>query len=127
MLRIPFLWTIQLAAVLVVAQSQSVVAAEKTSGKATIYSGSFNGKKTASGSTYNHHAVSVASNRLPLGSKVLVKNKKNDKAVVARVTDRMAKHSAAAVDLSKGAANKLGVKGTGQVEATVVAKDGAKK
>lgn len=97
-------------------------AANKTSGKATIYADSFNGKKTATGARYKKNEVSVASNKLPLGSKVMIKNRKNGKTVLARVNDRMGKHTAAVVDLSKGAAKKLGVKGTAQVDAKVVSK-----
>lgn len=100
----------------------NVSAANKTSGKATIYADSFNGKRTASGKTYRKNEISVASNKLPLGSKVLIKNRKTGKTVTARVNDRMGKHSAAVVDLSKGAARKLGVKGTANVDAKVVSK-----
>ncbi len=97
-------------------------AASKTQGKATIYSNSFNGKKTANGDTYRSNKISAASNKLPLGSKVLIKNKKTGKKAVVEINDRMAKNSSAAVDLSKGAANKLGVKGTAQIDAKVVGK-----
>lgn len=100
----------------------SVSAANKTAGKATVYADSLNGKKTATGATYKKNEVSVASNKLPLGSKVMIKNKKTGKSVVARVNDRMGKHSTAVVDLSKGAAKKLGVKGTANVDAKVVSK-----
>ncbi len=99
---------------------QPAQALNHTSGKATIYSDSYNGKKTATGDTFKQPSISVASNKLPLGSKVLLKNKKTGKKVVAKVDDRMSKHASATVDLSKGAAHKLGIKGTGQVDATVI-------
>ncbi|CAN5315957.1 hypothetical protein BH10CYA1_BH10CYA1_54700 [soil metagenome] len=100
----------------------AVSAANRTTGKATVYADSFNGKKTATGATYKKNGVSVASNKFPLGSKVMVKNKKTGKTILARVNDRMGKNSAAVVDLSKGAAKKLGVKGTASVDAKVVSK-----
>jgi rare lipoprotein A len=92
----------------------------KANGKATIYSDKFAGKKTATGETYKPHEMTAASNKLPLGSKVEVKNKKTGKKAVVKITDRMSKHSSAVVDLSKGAANKIGVNGTGQVQTSVV-------
>ncbi len=95
-------------------------AANKASGKATVYSDSFNGKKTATGTTYKKNQVSVASRKFPLGSKVSIKNRKTGKTIIAKVTDRTGKKSPAIVDLSKSAANKLGVKGTAAVDAKVV-------
>jgi rare lipoprotein A len=96
------------------------LAAEKSdgqgAGKATIYSDKFAGKKTATGSTYKPQQMTAASNKLPLGSKVEVKNKKTGQKAVVKITDRMSTHSSAVVDLSKGAANKIGLKGTGQVQ-----------
>jgi rare lipoprotein A len=89
-------------------------------GKATIYSNRFAGKKTASGKTYKPHEMTAASNKLPLGSTVKVKNKKTGKNTTVKITDRMSKKSSAVVDLSKGAANKIGVKGTAPVQANVV-------
>lgn len=108
---------------LIIAMSASgVLAADKTAGKATIYSDKFQGKKTATGTTYRKEEVSVASNKLPLGSKVKIRNKANGKVITAKVNDKMGKNSKAVVDLSKGAAHKLGANGTAQVEAKVVSK-----
>lgn len=99
-----------------------VFAANNASGKATIYSDKLQGKRTATGAVYRKNEISVASNKLPLGSKVKIKNKANNKTITAKVTDRMGKNSTSAVDLSKEAAKKLGAKGTAQVEAKVVSK-----
>jgi rare lipoprotein A len=93
---------------------------DQADGKATVYSDKYAGKKTATGETYKPHEMTAASNKLPLGSKVIVKNKKTGKKAVVKITDRMSKHSSAVVDLSKGAANKIGVKGTGQVQTSVI-------
>lgn len=95
-------------------------AAPGANGKATIYADSFAGKKTASGKRYRPHEMTAASNRLPLGSKVQVINRKNGKKVTVTINDRMAKNAKAVVDLSKGAASKLGVKGTAPVSAKTV-------
>jgi rare lipoprotein A len=93
---------------------------DQAAGKATIYSDKFAGKKTATGETYKPQQMTAASNKLPLGSKVIVKNKKTGKKAVVKITDRMSKHSSAVIDLSKGAANKIGVKGTGEIQASKV-------
>ncbi len=97
-----------------------VLAADKTTGKATIYSDKFDGKPTATGAQFKNQEVSAASNKLPLGSRAVVKNKKTGKSVVVKINDRMSKKSSAVVDLSKGAAKKIGVNGSGQVDAHVV-------
>jgi rare lipoprotein A len=97
-------------------------AQEQKSGKATIYSDSFQGKKTANGERYNKHAVSAASPTLPLGSKVRVTNRRTGKSVVLKINDRQPAGGKKVVDLSKAAADKLGVKGTAQVDTKVVSK-----
>ena len=97
-------------------------AADSTSGKATIYSDHFKGKKTASGQKYKPSELTAASNSLPLGSKVIIKNRKTGKKVTVKINDHMAKNAKAKVDLSKAAANKIGVKGTAPVDAKVISK-----
>ncbi len=92
------------------------------SGKATIESDKFSGKKTATGEKYNKNAMTVASPTLPLGSKVKVTNKKTGKSAIVRVNDKQPAGGGKVVDLSKAAAKQLGVKGTAPVEAQVVSK-----
>ncbi len=83
---------LSLALICIVGMSQtSVLGANKASGKATIYSKSFQGKRTTSGEKYNANQVSGASNKFPLGSKVLVKNQKTGKQLVVKINDRTAK------------------------------------
>jgi rare lipoprotein A len=99
-----------------------VFAEEGRSGKATVYSDSFQGKKTANGERYDKRAVTAASPTLPLGSKVLVKDKSNGKSIVVKVNDRQPAGGHRVLDLSKAAADKLGVKGTAPVETKVLGK-----
>jgi rare lipoprotein A len=105
-----------------VCSQTGIHAASSTSGKATVYSDHFKGKKTASGERYKPGELTAASNRLPIGSKVIIKNRKTGKKVTVRINDRMAKSAKAHIDLSKGAANKLGVKGTAPIDAKVISK-----
>jgi rare lipoprotein A len=107
--------------------TQKGLAADDVKGKATIYSDKFNGKKTSTGSKFSQAEATAASNKLPLGAKVKVKNQKTGKSATVKITDRMAKNSSATVDLSKSTANKLGVKGTAPVSVKVVSKPGDSK
>ncbi|MDR3617332.1 MAG: septal ring lytic transglycosylase RlpA family protein [Candidatus Obscuribacterales bacterium] len=102
--------------------ASEIQAADATHGKATIYSDHFKGKKTASGETYKPGELTAASNKLPIGSKVVVKNRKTGKKVTVKINDHMAKNAKAHIDLSKSAANKLGVKGTAPIDAKVISK-----
>ncbi len=95
------------------------VAKEATNGQATVYSDKLQGKKTASGQCYNKSSKTAASSTLPLGSKVLVKNKRNNRSAVVVINDRKAP-GGAKLDLSRSAANKLGVKGTAPVSSRVI-------
>jgi rare lipoprotein A len=112
-----------LAMALACSQTMGVAANTNTSGKATVESKRLAGGKTASGQRYNPDEMVAASSTLPIGSKVKVQNKKTGKSAIVRINDRTAKKSHSVVDLSNAAANKLGVKGTAQVNANVVGKD----
>ena len=72
------------------------------------YGGSFHGKKTANGETYNMHAMTAASNSHKMGTKLLVTNPKNNKSVIVKVNDTggFAKYGRT-LDLSKGAFAKI--------------------
>lgn len=64
--------------------------------------------KTASGERMNPAGMTAAHRTLPLGSKVKVTNKKNGKSLVVRINDRGPFTKGRVLDLSKGAANRLG-------------------
>ena len=96
------------------------VAANHADGKATVESDRFIGRKTANGQKYNPNALMGASRSLPMGSKVQVTNKQTGKKVTVMINDKTAKGAGNVVDLSKSAANKIGVKGTAPVDAKVV-------
>lgn len=72
------------------------------------YGGSFHGKKTANGETYNMNAMTTASNSHKMGAKLLVTNPKNNKSVIVKVNDTggFAKYGRT-LDLSKGAFAKI--------------------
>lgn len=72
--------------------------------------------KTASGERMNPSAMTAAHRSLPFGAKIKVTNKKNGKAVVVRVNDRGPFIKGRVIDLSKGAAAKLGFVGAGHTQ-----------
>jgi rare lipoprotein A len=93
---------------------------EKTTkkGVASYYSNSFQGKKTASGEIFNQKNYTCASNIFPLGTWLRITNVKNGKTVIVKVNDRMHPKMKRVVDLSKVAAEDLGMvkSGIAQVE-----------
>jgi rare lipoprotein A len=84
-------------------------------GKASWYGGSFNGRKTASGETYDMYGLTCAHRTLPLGSWIRVTNLLNKKWAFVRVNDRGPMVTSHIVDLSYGAAQRLGVDGLAKV------------
>ena len=76
-------------------------------GIATWYGTVFNGRKTASGETFDMYAMTVCHPILPFGSLVKVVNLKNKRSVVVRITDRGDLAEGRIIDLSFGAAQKL--------------------
>jgi len=76
-------------------------------GIATWYGTVFNGRKTASGETFDMYAMTACHPTLPFGSLVKVVNLKNKRSVVVRITDRGDMAEGRIIDLSYGAADKL--------------------
>ena len=90
-------------------------AIRKFSTKASWYGPKFNGKKTASGQIYNQNKLTAASKTLPFGTKVLVKNPHNGKTCVVTINDRGPYVNGRGIDLSKAAAQELGITGVSPV------------
>ncbi len=78
-------------------------------GIASWYGSVFNGRKTASGETYDMYAMTACHPTLPFGSMVRVVNLRNRKSVVVRITDRgdLGSNNGRIIDLSYAAAEKL--------------------
>lgn len=84
-------------------------------GKASWYGPGFNGKKTASGERFDMHAYTAAHKTLPIPSYAKVTNLSNGKSVIVRINDRGPFHGNRVIDLSKGAASKIGFSGVANV------------
>ena len=69
--------------------------------------------RTASGEMMNPAAMTAAHKSLPFGTKVRVVNKANGKAVTVRINDRGPFIKGRVIDLSKEAARKIGMIGSG--------------
>ena len=107
------------AAVLGCALGVTSVAAEDAKppqkGVASWYGPGFHGKKTANGERFNTHDLTAAHKTLPFGTKVRVTNESTGKSVVVRINDRGPYAHGRVIDLSKAAAETVGISGVGKV------------
>ncbi len=90
-------------------------ATELQSGAASWYGLGFHGKRTASGETFNTNALTAAHKSLPFGTEVRVTNERTGRSVVVRINDRGPYAHGRVIDLSKGAAEAVGLSGVGQL------------
>lgn len=89
--------------------AKSVAPKHEQVGEASWYGPGFEGKQTASGDTFKKDEMTAASPHLPLGSKAEVTNLESGKKVQVEITDRGPYAKGRAIDLSEGAAKKLGI------------------
>ncbi len=90
-------------------------------GMASWYGSDFHGKKTATGEIYNMYGLSAAHKTLPLGTKVRVTNLSNGRSVYLTVNDRGPFVRGRLLDLSYGAAKKLGSVKQGVIRVRITA------
>lgn len=77
-------------------------------GMASWYGKGFHGRKTANGERFDMRGMTAAHPTLPLDSWVLVRNLRNNKVAVLRINDRGPYHGNRVLDVSYGAARRLG-------------------
>lgn len=96
-------------------------------GTASWYGPGFHGKRTSSGEKFDMNALTAAHPSLPIPSYARVTNLHNGKSIVVRINDRGPFHSRRVMDMSKGAAMKLGfvARGSANVLIEAVGADGA--
>ncbi|QDK31962.1 septal ring lytic transglycosylase RlpA family lipoprotein [Sphingomonas sp. IC081] len=92
---------------------------------ASFYGRELAGNRTASGERFDPARLTAAHRTLPLGSQVRVTNPANGQSVIVTVNDRGPFHSNRLIDLSKAAADKIGISraGSGKVELAVLEDD----
>lgn len=114
--------------------SNRPIAARYTSAKksmvgvASYYADKFEGRKTASGERYHKQALTAAHPELPFGTLVKVTCLTTRKSVVVRINDRGPFVKGRTLDLSRSAAEKIGLirKGKAKVKIEVLGKKSAK-
>ncbi|WP_379550925.1 septal ring lytic transglycosylase RlpA family protein [Qipengyuania sp. DGS5-3] len=82
-------------------------------GVASYYGRRFHGRLTANGERFNMNAMTAAHKTLPFGTKVRVTNPRNGKSVTVRINDRGPFIKGRTIDLSRGAAQRIGMIASG--------------
>lgn len=96
-------------------------------GIASWYGSKFHGRNTANGDVFDAYAASAAHRSLPLPSYARVTNLSNHRSIIVKVNDRGPFHADRVIDLSYGAAVRLGFaeQGTASVEVVALSVEGA--
>ncbi|MFP4374346.1 MAG: septal ring lytic transglycosylase RlpA family protein [Spirochaetaceae bacterium] len=82
-------------------------------GLASWYGGKFHGRLTANGERFDANKLTAAHRTLPFGTVVKVTNTQNGRTVTVRINDRGPFVDNRIIDLSRGAAERLEMTGTG--------------
>ena len=95
-------------------------------GVASWYGRKFHGRKTANGEIFDAYSATAAHRSLPIPAYVRVTNLDNNRSMIVRVNDRGPFHPERIIDLSYGAAVKLGFadQGTTRVEVEAISVEG---
>ena len=95
-------------------------------GRASFYSSRFHGRKTTSGELHQSSELSAAHRTYPFNTMLEITNLDNNEKVIVRVNDRGPFVKNRLVDVSKGAANILGIgaKGIANVSIRVIGMEG---
>lgn len=78
-------------------------------GMASYYSDKLHGRKTASGERYNKKALTAAHRRLPFNTIVKITNTRTRQSVVVRINDRGPFTKGRVIDVSRAAAEQIGM------------------
>ncbi len=88
-------------------------------GVASWYGPGFHGRPTASGEVFDQHELTAAHPSLPLGTRAMVTNLENGRAVEVRINDRGPFVDGRILDLSHAAAERLGALAAGVINVTI--------
>jgi len=97
------------------------------SGIASWYGAPYHNRRGSNGEIYDMHAMTAAHRTLPLGTIVRVTNPENGKSALVRITDRGPFIEGRILDLSRAAADQIGIvqKGTAPVRIEVLKTPGS--
>lgn len=96
---------------------------EEPTGRASYYADKFHGRNTASGIRYHRDSLTCAHLTYPFGTLLRVKNLKNGRDVVVKVTDRGPYSKRFTIDLSKAAAKEIDMIHSGHVPVVITPVD----
>jgi rare lipoprotein A len=88
-------------------------------GAASWYGPGFHGRQTANGEIYDMNSLTAAHPSLPFGTRVRVTNEATNESAVVRINDRGPYAKGRIIDLSKGAAEDIGLLSSGVARVTV--------
>ncbi len=108
-----------LAAAQAPAQRADAALPPAESGIASVYADDLEGKVTASGRRYDAHRLTAAHRTLPFGTRIRITDPASGKAVKVMVTDRWGGGPGRVVNLSRRAAEELGIGPLGQLTVQV--------
>src|SRR5712691_1897404 len=91
-------------------------------GTASWYGPGFHGHGTASGETFNQHALTAAHRTLPLGTEATVTNLATGQSVMVKINDRGPYVKGRHLDLSRAAAKQIGLTKQGVAKVKIEAK-----
>lgn len=92
-------------------------------GTASYYGLRHQGKRTASGERLDQNSLTAAHRQLPFGTRVQVTNLDNDRKVIVRINDRGPHIRGRLIDVSRAAAEQLGMLRSGTAQVRVQALD----
>jgi rare lipoprotein A len=98
-------------------------------GMASHYGKGFHGRKAANGDRFSQNEMTAAHRKLPLGTKVMVENPDTGEQVEVKITDRgpYADKKRRIIDLSKAAADSVGLVEAGVAPVRIVVTEEAAK
>jgi rare lipoprotein A len=88
-------------------------------GEASWYGSKFHGRRTSSGETYDMHLATAAHKSLPLPTYAEVTNLDNGRKIIVKINDRGPFKNGRLIDMSYGAALRLGMIATGTARVDV--------
>lgn len=86
---------------------------------ASWYGYPYHGNRTASGEIYNMNSMTAAHPSLPFGSRVRVCSTSTNKCAIVRINDRGPYVHGREIDLSRAAAEAIGLRGAGVGQVTI--------
>ncbi len=94
-------------------RDQGATEQEIARGLASWYGHKFHGRRTASGERFDMHDFTAAHPSLPFGTVLTVRNPANGREVAVRVNDRGPLRGSRIIDLSRAAAQSIGLVAAG--------------